>query len=85
LPFHPTDKWCDHNAIRSQGAATDKFQRYDWGAAGNMKRYGQSTPPPYLLSNMPANLPVALFTGGTHPTMRAQDCYHNIIFVILIF
>jgi pimeloyl-ACP methyl ester carboxylesterase len=48
----------------SQGAANDKFQRYDWGEAGNMKRYGQSTPPPYLLSNMPANLPVALFTGG---------------------
>jgi len=29
-----------------------------------MKRYGQRTPPPYLLSQMPPKLPVALFTGG---------------------
>ncbi|ELR16428.1 hydrolase, alpha/beta fold domain containing protein [Acanthamoeba castellanii str. Neff] len=48
----------------SQGADTDAFQRYDWGEAGNMKRYGQRTPPPYLLSQMPPKLPVALFTGG---------------------
>lgn len=37
---------------------------YDYGAAGNLIHYNQSTPPQYSLSNLPTTLPIALFSGG---------------------
>jgi gastric triacylglycerol lipase len=47
----------------SQSAAKNTFTMYDWGRQGNLKEYGQVTPPKYDLSKMPPSLPVALFTG----------------------
>jgi pimeloyl-ACP methyl ester carboxylesterase len=48
----------------SQSAAKNTFRMYDWGVQGNLKEYGQATPPDYDLSKMPPSLPVALFTGS---------------------
>ncbi|XP_033107834.1 gastric triacylglycerol lipase-like [Anneissia japonica] len=39
-----------------------KFQMYDYGRLGNMKKYNQTTPPPYSVDKM--NVPVALYSGG---------------------
>jgi hypothetical protein len=46
----------------AQMVRQNRFGKYDFGAAGNMKKYNQSTPPSYDLANI--KLPVALFTGG---------------------
>jgi len=48
----------------AQGVRTDTFQMFDFGHAGNIKKYGQPTPPVYDLNKFPKNLPTALFTGG---------------------
>lgn len=42
---------------------TGEFSKYDYGAIGNMKHYGQAKPPPYNLSKVTA--PVGLFWGNT--------------------
>jgi len=55
---------------RSQSAAKNTFTMYDWGRQGNLKEYGQVTPPKYDLSKMPPSLPVALFTGSTMPSSQ---------------
>ncbi|XP_052715242.1 lysosomal acid lipase/cholesteryl ester hydrolase-like [Crassostrea angulata] len=44
-----------------QGIKADKFQKYDYGPDGNMKRYNQTTPPEYHPQNMA--VPVAMFYG----------------------
>ncbi len=56
-----------------QGVRAGSFARFDFGAAGNLLRYNQSTPPPYVLANMPASLPVALFTGSNDELADPTD------------
>jgi gastric triacylglycerol lipase len=57
----------------AQGANKDTFARYDWGLIGNLKHYGQVSPPPYRLSEMPPRLPVALFSGGADYLADPKD------------
>lgn len=44
-----------------QQVFSDVFQKYDYGTEGNMKAYGQATPPAYNLGNITHN--VYLFAG----------------------
>jgi len=48
----------------AQSVRANTFSKFDYGAQGNIQKYGQPTPPPYKLSDFPANLPTVLFTGG---------------------
>lgn len=57
----------------AQGVDLEKFQKMDYGKAGNMKHYGQSTPPQYNLSQFPNTLPFALFTGGNDYLADPKD------------
>jgi len=58
----PTSVW---NMIHwSQAVSTAEFQHMDWGRAENIRRYNQPMPPLYMLSKIPASVPIALFTGG---------------------
>lgn len=43
---------------------TRSLDMYDFGEAGNMKRYHRKTPPHYNLTLIPPSVPIALFTGG---------------------
>ncbi|VDP67519.1 unnamed protein product [Echinostoma caproni] len=45
-----------------QAMISDNFQRFDYGEAKNMKKYGQSTPPEYKLSTL--TMPIVLYNGG---------------------
>jgi len=60
-PFPTSAKNVIHWA---QSIQTGKFQKYDYGTAGNMQHYNQPTPPQYELSNFPTNLPTVLYWGG---------------------
>jgi len=60
-PFPTSTKNIIHWA---QGVRDGLFQRFDYGTTGNILHYGQATPPQYLLSSFPANLPLILVTGG---------------------
>jgi len=46
----------------SQLVNVNKFQKFDFGHAGNMKHYNRSTPPQYNLAHL--KVPLALFTGS---------------------
>ena len=48
-----------------------KFQRYDHGKIGNLKKYGQETPPEMELDQI--KVPVALFTGDLDTGADPQD------------
>jgi len=48
----------------AQGVQSNKFQKFDYGIAGNLKHYGQTTPPQYDLSKFPTTLPTILVSGG---------------------
>lgn len=48
----------------SQMVKSKQFQMYDYGASGNMKMYGQLTPPLYDMTKFPSNLPTMLCAGG---------------------
>lgn len=50
----------------SQAVHAGKLMAFDFGAAGNMKHYNQSTPPQYNVQDM--KVPTALFSGG-HDTL----------------
>ncbi|ODM97066.1 Lipase 3 [Orchesella cincta] len=66
----------------AQGVLSGAFRQYDFGAKGNMDRYGQPTPPDYDLSKVTA--PVAFYWGendwlGTKPdTLRIAKLLPNI-------
>jgi pimeloyl-ACP methyl ester carboxylesterase len=47
------------------------FQQFDYGTEGNIKHYGQRTPPAFNLADL--NVPVALFTGGRDDLADAAD------------
>ncbi|XP_061196822.1 lysosomal acid lipase/cholesteryl ester hydrolase-like [Saccostrea echinata] len=44
-----------------QEMEADKFQKFDYGPDGNLKRYNQTTPPQYYPQNM--TVPVAMYYG----------------------
>ena len=48
-----------------------RFQRYDYGADENMKRYGSETPPEYDLSKI--KVKTALFTGDVDTLADPED------------
>mmetsp|Transcript_23131 Transcript_23131/g.36036 ORF Transcript_23131/g.36036 Transcript_23131/m.36036 type:complete len:470 (-) Transcript_23131:53-1462(-) len=48
----------------AQGVRTGTFRKYDFGPIYNQKFYGTKTPPAYNLSNIPSDVPIALFSGG---------------------
>jgi len=48
-------------------------QMYDFGRAGNQLHYGQPTPPRYNLLEIPASLPIALFTGNNDILADSKD------------
>ncbi|XP_031694641.1 gastric triacylglycerol lipase [Anarrhichthys ocellatus] len=50
----------------AQAVDGGKLSAFDFGAAGNMKHYNQSTPPEYRVQDM--KVPTALFSGG-HDTL----------------
>ncbi|KAJ8396044.1 hypothetical protein AAFF_G00025760 [Aldrovandia affinis] len=50
----------------SQAVHGGKLMAYDYGKAGNMAHYNQSTPPLYYVQDMP--VPTALWSGG-HDTL----------------
>ncbi|XP_070708440.1 gastric triacylglycerol lipase [Pempheris klunzingeri] len=50
----------------SQAVHGGKLMAFDFGEAGNMKHYNQSTPPEYRVQDM--KVPTALFSGG-HDTL----------------
>eukprot|EP01063_Lacrimia_lanifica_P017659 TRINITY_DN24698_c0_g1_i1.p1 TRINITY_DN24698_c0_g1~~TRINITY_DN24698_c0_g1_i1.p1 ORF type:complete len:398 (+),score=169.02 TRINITY_DN24698_c0_g1_i1:64-1257(+) len=63
-----------------------RFQRYDFGAAGNVARYNQTTPPEYVLAGVPT-MPIGIFSGSIdelgNPTDTAalvKDLGRNVVF-----
>ncbi|KAK9298988.1 hypothetical protein QLX08_007897 [Tetragonisca angustula] len=54
-----------------QSVISGKFRKFDYGAAGNMKNYGQEQPPDYNLGNV--SVPVALYYGTNDVVTVAQD------------
>ncbi|KAM9700211.1 LOW QUALITY PROTEIN: gastric triacylglycerol lipase [Menidia menidia] len=52
--------------VPPQAVHTGKLMAFDFGTAGNMKHYNQSTPPEYRVQDM--KVPTALFSGG-HDTL----------------
>jgi len=58
----PAGTSCKNIAHFAQLVREDKFQKYDYGADGNMKQYGQKTPPQYPVPDL--KVKVALFTGS---------------------
>ena len=52
---------------------TGKFRKFDYGVAGNMKKYGQEQPPDYNLSNV--TVPVDLYYGTNDIVSAPQVGY----------
>jgi len=46
---------------------------YDYGRDGNIKRYGQPTPPVYDVTKIPDSVPISLFTGGNDILADPKD------------
>jgi len=55
----------------TQFVSTGKFNKYDFGTAGNMLHYNQPIPPDYNLSNV--KIPVHLFTGSKDAVVDPED------------
>ncbi|XP_029953871.1 gastric triacylglycerol lipase [Salarias fasciatus] len=55
----------------SQAIHSGKLMAFDFGPAGNMKHYNQSTPPEYHVQNM--KVPTALFSGGQDTLADPKD------------
>ena len=51
---------------------TDKFRKYDYGHADNIKKYGEAHPRDYNLGNI--SLPVYLYYGTNDVVIDAQVC-----------
>jgi hypothetical protein len=50
---------------------TGKFAKFDWGPEINMKKYNQTTPPIYNVSNI--DVPVHLFVGRYDRLATVKD------------
>ncbi|XP_051273004.1 gastric triacylglycerol lipase [Dicentrarchus labrax] len=55
----------------AQAVHGGKLMAFDFGAAGNMNHYNQSTPPLYQVQNM--KVPTALFSGGKDTLADPKD------------
>ncbi|XP_022520513.1 gastric triacylglycerol lipase isoform X2 [Astyanax mexicanus] len=55
----------------SQAVKTGKLMAYDYGKAGNMAHYNQSTPPQYHVQDM--TVPTAVWSGGHDTLADPQD------------
>ncbi|KAF1373428.1 hypothetical protein PFLUV_G00238760 [Perca fluviatilis] len=55
----------------AQAVHGGKLMAFDFGAAGNMKHYNQSTPPLYRVQDM--KVPTALFSGGQDTMADPKD------------
>uniref|UniRef100_A0A3Q3GX50 Lipase n=1 Tax=Labrus bergylta TaxID=56723 RepID=A0A3Q3GX50_9LABR len=55
----------------SQAVHGGRLSAYDFGVAGNMKHYNQSTPPVYRVQDM--KVPTALFSGGQDTLADPKD------------
>uniref|UniRef100_A0A4W6ESM0 Lipase n=2 Tax=Lates calcarifer TaxID=8187 RepID=A0A4W6ESM0_LATCA len=55
----------------AQALRGGKLMAFDFGAAGNMKHYNQSTPPEYHVQDM--KVPTALFSGGQDTLADPKD------------
>ncbi|KAF7644385.1 hypothetical protein LDENG_00222810 [Lucifuga dentata] len=55
----------------AQAVHGGKLMAYDYGAAGNMVHYNQSTPPEYRVEDM--KVPTALFSGGQDTLADPKD------------
>ncbi|XP_077407532.1 gastric triacylglycerol lipase isoform X2 [Vanacampus margaritifer] len=54
-----------------QAVRSGKLSAFDFGAAGNMKHYNQSTPPRYHVGDM--KVPTAVFSGGRDTLADPKD------------
>ncbi|KAI3835108.1 hypothetical protein MKW92_035245 [Papaver armeniacum] len=59
----------------AQTSNSGKFTKYDYGLL-NMVKYGQPTPPPYPLTNIPKNLPLFISYGVNDALADPQDVEH---------
>ncbi|KAF6173560.1 hypothetical protein GIB67_037473 [Kingdonia uniflora] len=61
----------------SQTVRDDRFAKYDYGrhnhGQGNMEKYGQLTPPSYVLSKIPKSFPMFITHGGKDALSDPQD------------
>ncbi|XP_062298304.1 gastric triacylglycerol lipase [Scomber scombrus] len=55
----------------AQAVHGGKLMAFDFGAAGNMKHYNQSSPPEYRIQDM--KVPTALFSGGRDTLADPKD------------
>ncbi|CAJ1081319.1 gastric triacylglycerol lipase isoform X2 [Xyrichtys novacula] len=55
----------------SQAVHGGRLMAFDFGAAGNMKHYNQTTPPEYRVQDM--KVPTALFSGGQDTLADPKD------------
>ncbi|XP_026078604.1 putative lysosomal acid lipase/cholesteryl ester hydrolase isoform X1 [Carassius auratus] len=55
----------------AQAVKSSKLMAYDYGKAGNMAHYNQSTPPQYNMRDM--TVPTALWSGGQDTLADPQD------------
>lgn len=55
----------------SQAIHSGKLMAFDYGTAGNMKHYNQSTPPQYRVQDM--KVPTALYSGGMDTLADPKD------------
>lgn len=61
-----------HNMVHwAQAVKSSKLMAYDYGTAGNMAHYNQSTPPMYNVRDM--TVPTALWSGGQDTLADPQD------------
>ncbi|KAI3835109.1 hypothetical protein MKW92_035246 [Papaver armeniacum] len=59
----------------AQTSNSGKFTKYDYGI-GNMLKYGQPTPPPYPLTDIPKDLPIFISYGVNDALADPQDVEH---------
>jgi len=64
LHHFPAGTSAQEMAHYAQLVDRDNVALYDYGAAGNRAHYGTDTAPEYNLTDIPAQVPIALFTGG---------------------
>ncbi|XP_013107224.1 lipase 3 [Stomoxys calcitrans] len=59
-----------------QLTASCKFQAFDFGPEENMRRYGQSFPPPYELENIKLQTPAELYFSENDYLATVKDVQH---------
>jgi len=54
------------------------FAQYDYGYFKNLRTYGLSKPPEFILSHIPASLPMWMGYGGTDGLADVTDVEHTL-------